>query len=130
VPADRFFQLAPQVQQTLAARVAANALDLARNGLPKAPFYLTGQAGGSTFSVHAEGERVILSRDGQGRQEIDLTPPTATPEAMPPPVCSQGRVGSDVILEEDLPPGVSPLDDGLRQIRQSLAAEPRPGGQS
>ena len=129
VPADRFFQLAPQVKETLAARVAANALELARNGLPKAPFYLTGQAGGSTFSVHAEGERVILSRDGQKRQEIDLTPPPAPPESMPQPVCSQGLVSSEALPEEDLPPGVSPLDDGLRRIQQSLESQPPTGGQ-
>jgi hypothetical protein len=44
VPADRFFGAAPEVKKTLQARVAANALELARHGLPKAPFYLTGQA--------------------------------------------------------------------------------------
>jgi hypothetical protein len=47
----------------LSARVAANALELARQCVPKAPFYLTGQAGGQPFSVHAEGERV---RCGEG----------------------------------------------------------------
>src|SRR5262249_20728085 len=36
VPADRFFGAAPEVLRTLKARVAANALELARNGLPKA----------------------------------------------------------------------------------------------
>src|SRR5262249_46546480 len=74
VPADRFFGAASEVKRTLAARVQANALELARQGMPKAPFYLTGQAGGRPFSVHAEGERVILTR-ADGRQEIDLTPP-------------------------------------------------------
>ena len=61
VPADRFFGAAPEVLRTLQARVAANALELARNGVPKTPFYLTGQVGGQPFSVHAEGERVILT---------------------------------------------------------------------
>jgi transposase InsO family protein len=122
VPADRFFQLAPQVKQTMATRVAANALELARNGLPKAPFYLTGQAGGKTFSVHAEGERVILSREGQTRQEVDLVPPTAPPETMPQPVCSQGLVASDGAgQEEPLPPGVSMLDEGMHRIMESVA---------
>src|SRR5262249_14737263 len=55
VPADRFFGSASEVRQTLQARVAANALELARQGTPKAPFYLTGQVGGQPFSVHAEG---------------------------------------------------------------------------
>ena len=121
VPADRFFQLAPQVKQTMLARVSANALELARNGLPKAPFYLTGQAGGKTFSVHAEGERVILSREGQVRQEVDLVTPAAPPETMPPPVCSQGQVASDGIgQEEPLPPGVSMLDEGMHRIVESM----------
>src|ERR1051325_4537104 len=43
VPADRFFGAAPEVLRTLRARVAANALELARQGVPKAPFSLTGQ---------------------------------------------------------------------------------------
>ena len=61
VPADRFFGAAPDVLRTLQARVAANALELARQGLPKAPFYLTGQVGGQPFGLHAEGDRVILT---------------------------------------------------------------------
>ena len=121
VPADRFFQLAPEVRKTMEARVCANALELARNGLPKAPFYLTGQAGGKTFSVHAEGERVILSRQGQASQEIDLVAPAAPPETMPPPVCSLGIVASDGIgAEQPLPPGVSMLDEGMHRIIESM----------
>jgi len=61
VPADRFFGAAPEVLKTMKARLAANALELARHGRPKNPFYLTGQVGGTPFSVHAEGERVILT---------------------------------------------------------------------
>src|SRR5438105_351941 len=74
VPADRFFGSAPEVLKTLKARIASNALDLAKNGLPKPPFYLTGQVAGQPFSLHAEGERVYLTKPGQ-RQEIDLVPP-------------------------------------------------------
>jgi len=122
VPADRFFQLAPEVRKTLEARVNVSALDLARNGLPKAPFYLTGQAGGRTFSVHAEGERVILSRQGQARHEIDLTAPSALPESMPKPACPQGVVASDGIGEEEPPPpGVSMLDEGMHRIIESFS---------
>jgi transposase InsO family protein len=123
VPADRFFRLAPEVRKTMEARVNTHALDLARKGLPKAPFYLTGQAGGKTFSVHAEGERVILSREGQVRQEIDLVAPAAPPQTMPPPACSQGVVASDGIgQEQPLPPGVSMLDEGMRRIVESVDA--------
>ena len=42
----------PEVLKTLKERVAANALELARHGVPKKPFYLTGQVDGKPFSVH------------------------------------------------------------------------------
>ena len=72
VPADRFFGAASEVLATLRKRVAANALELARNGVPKAPFYVTGRIGERAFSVHAEGERMILKREGEERTEVDL----------------------------------------------------------
>ena len=125
VPADRFFGAASEVRQTLAARVQANALELARHGLPKAAFYLTGQAGGQPFSVHAEGERVILTR-GDGRQEIDLVAPAAAAEAAPPalpePVCPQGvpTANADLGFEEPPAPGASPLDEGLTRLGEAF----------
>lgn len=122
VPADRFFGVASEVKRTLAARVHANALEMARHGLPKAPFYLTGQAGGRPFSVHAEGERVILTGAG-GRQEIDLTPPRTVEPApsLPNPVCPQGVVTSEGPGFEEPPgPGESPLDEGIERLRESL----------
>ena len=111
-PADRFFGAAAEVKQTLAARVAANALELARGGVPKAPFYLTGQAGGQPFSVHTEGERVILTNP-EGRQEIDLLPTRPTDDAkLPDPICPHGIVSSEGEGFEDPPlPGTSPLDE-------------------
>jgi transposase InsO family protein len=75
VPADRFFGAAPEVLRTLKERVAANACELARQGMAKPPFYMTGQVGGQSFSVHAEGERVILRRAGGTRQEVELVGP-------------------------------------------------------
>jgi hypothetical protein len=98
--------------------VAANALELARNGTPKKPFYLTGQVGGKAFSVHAEGERVILTRQEGQREEIDLNPQEAKPEpepevSLPSPVCPLGIVSGDLAEEgnEEPPaPGTSPLD--------------------
>jgi transposase InsO family protein len=125
VPADRFFGAALEVRRTLEARVQANALELARHGLPKAPFYLTGQAGGQPFSVHAEGERVILTR-GDGRQEIDLVPPPAaaeSPSSLPEPVCPQGvpTTHNEWGCEEPAAPGASPLDAGLARLGEALA---------
>jgi transposase InsO family protein len=91
VPADRFFGSAPEVLATLKARIAANALDLARNGIPKKPFYITGRVGDQPFSVHAEGERVILTR-ADGREEIELASPPAgvKPPELPAALCPDG----------------------------------------
>jgi transposase InsO family protein len=132
-PADRYFGASAEVKRTLAARVQANAYELARDGVPKAPFYLTGQAGGQPFSVHAEGERVILT-SADVRREIDLLPPAAA--AAPPaadlvPVCPQGVVSTDGPGFEDPPPaGTSPLDDGLVALRpmDPEGPAPREGG--
>jgi transposase InsO family protein len=136
VPADRFFGAASEVRRTLEARVAAHALELARHGLPKQPFYLTGQVGGKPFSVHAEGERVILTGAAGGRHEIDLVappaspsePPTAQPQAateLPSPVCPAGVVTSlaDEGLEQPPLPGTSPLDEGLARLRSALTED-------
>jgi hypothetical protein len=120
VPADRFFHAAPEVLSTLQQRVAANALELARHGVPKKPFYLTGQVEGQPFSVHQEGDRVILRQAGQDREEIELVPPpvpapAGSGEELPPPVCPQGVPAQYGALPEELPPGVSALDDYLAQ---------------
>jgi transposase InsO family protein len=136
VPADRFFGAASEVKKTLAARVQANALELARHGLPKAPFYLTGQAGGLPFSVHAEGERMILT-NADGRQEIDLLPPQPAPSepgasvgTLPEPVCPQGiaTAFADEGFEEPPAPGASPLDEGLAQLHEEFG--PAEGGEA
>jgi hypothetical protein len=47
VPADRYFGAAGEVKQALQARVAANALTLARHCVPRPPLYLTGQVCGN-----------------------------------------------------------------------------------
>jgi transposase InsO family protein len=126
VPADRFFGAASKVRQTLQARVAANALELAKNGLPKKPFYLTGQVAGQPFSVHAEGERVILTQ-ANSRQEIDLAPPRPAAQSrdeLPPVVCPAAVLSTRTAEgQEPTPaPASSPLDDGLPHLRQGLSS--------
>src|SRR4029077_4969650 len=113
VPADRYFGAAPEVLRTLKERVAGNALELARQGVPKAPFYLTGQVGGQPFSLHAEGERVILT-GAEGRKEVDLVPPAGPAATLPAPVCPEGRVDnacSEAACAEPGAPGTSALDE-------------------
>jgi hypothetical protein len=112
-PADRFFHAAPTVLATLKERVAANALELARHGVPRAPFYVTGQVAGQPFSVHAEGERVFLTRAGEPRQEVELVGPTAAAqqeEPLPEPLCPHGAPESRDSSAELVPPGVSWLE--------------------
>jgi transposase InsO family protein len=132
-PADRFFGAASEVKKTLQAQVAANALELARNGLPKKPFYLTGQVGGQPFSVHAEGERVIMTGTGGARQEVDLVPPPEKTQAdaeLPQPVCPAGVVTGmvDEGQEEPAAPGESPWDEGLERLRKFRRGGPGAAG--
>jgi hypothetical protein len=87
-------------------------LELSRHGVPKVPFYLTGNVAGKPFSVHAEGERVILTRP-DGREEISLTDPRlpelqasaasapAAPAPLPQPVSPVGLVSSEWVVSDD-----------------------------
>lgn len=121
VPADRFFEAAPEVKATLAARVAKNALELAKHGAPRKPFYLTGRVGDVGISLHAEGEKVVLTRDDGERETVDLRAPGrrtegADPTELPEPVAPTVSLTSLPGLaeeREELPPGASPLDGTL-----------------
>lgn len=128
VPADRFFGAAADVLRTLKERVAANAVELARHGAPKTPFYVTGQVAGKAFRVHAEGERVILTREGQPREEVELTSPggmSAKPDseagsALPAAVCPDGSPPGGVAEQGctgETAPGESPLDQAMEQLK-------------
>jgi transposase InsO family protein len=133
VPADRYFGAGSEVLDTLKKRVAANALELARHGVPKKPFYLTGQMGGKSFSVHAEGERVILKRQGEERQEVELVSPQheassepAPPQALPEPLCPNGSpipVSNEPSTPSVEAPGSSPLDQILPQLGEAFSDE-------
>jgi transposase InsO family protein len=133
VPADRFFGAAPEVLRTLKERVHANALEVARHGEPKAPFYVTGQVDGQSFSVHAEGQRLILRKEGETRQEIELAPAETSPasddqEACPPrcgePAATEG--GSE--KSDGLPTPVCPSGaPGDRPGEPACNAPPSPG---
>ena len=116
VPADRFFGAAPEIARSLKERVARNALELARQGAPRRPFYVTGQVGGQSFSVHAEGERVILKPGDGPRQEVELVRPPAVEPAvdpLPAAVSVQAQPAPTGLAEgNEVPPapGVSPVD--------------------
>ena len=136
VPADRFFSAAPEVLKTLKERVAANALELARHGVPKKPFYLTGQLDGKPFSVHREGDRVILRQADEPREEIDLVDPqpsagvaAGATESLPQPLCPDGSPTTLWQAWTATPlPGTSPMDAArrarCRQAAGCLRARP------
>jgi transposase InsO family protein len=121
VPADRFFSAAPEVLRALKARVEGNALELARNGVPKAPFYLAGNAGGQPFTLHAEGERMILKHGEGERQEIELLGPQKSAD-LPEPLCPRASLSAETEtspLDQAPLPGVSPIDDALSRLERS-----------
>jgi transposase InsO family protein len=109
VPADRYFAAAPQVRETLQARVAANAEDLARHGAPRKSFYLTGRVGDTDIALHSEGSRVVLTRSDGGRDEVDLEATgrrliADTEEtAMPEPVATTTTAPEPVEAEPEVP---------------------------
>ena len=134
VPADRYFEAAAEVKATLLARVASNAEELARNGVPRKPFYLTGRVGDRDISLHAEGEKVVLVEGGQ-REEVDLGAPgrraeTEAAPALPEPVAVTAVVTDATDLDEpaETPPapGTSPLDASLSTISRVMAPPSRP----
>jgi transposase InsO family protein len=135
VPADRFFEAAPEVKATLAARVAKDALELAKQGLPRKPFYLTGRVGDVGISLHAEGERVVLTREDGSRETVDLSAPGRRasepgPVDMPAPLAptaSPSAAPGSEDGEEEPAPGTSPLDDALRSLERGLG-DGRRGG--
>ena len=131
VPADRFFGAAPEVLKTLQERVATNALELARYGVPKEPFYLTGQVDGQPFSVHREGDRVVLQRGDQPSEEVELTGSEPASEstgaeessvgsALPRAVCPDGSpqaMRGEPASAPPLAPGESALDSvNLKEV--------------
>jgi hypothetical protein len=143
MPADCYFHAAPKVARLFKERVAGNALELARHGVPRPPFYVTGQVGGHNFSLHAEGKRVFLTHQGKSRQEVDLVPPEVSEQdiavrrldraAMPPAVCSDSSPRTtpeiDLPCESQLQPSGSPgtlVLDELTKVRQGCDA-PVPG---
>ncbi len=134
VPADRYFAAAPQVLATLRSRVEANAKELAQHGMPRKSFYLTGRVGDANISLHAEGERVVLTKSDGSREEVDLTAPgrradqPGVAQALPEPVSVEGRLPDHPASVEDGPvaPGASPLDQALCDLHRELAGDDEP----
>lgn len=124
VPADRYFASAPVVLQTLKERVAKNAAELARDGMPRKPFYLTGRIGDQSISLHAEGEKVVMMKGDGSREEVDLgatgTRQDHEPsvESLPVPLVPMGQPADHPATADDgePAPGTSPLDEILPRL--------------
>ena len=124
MPADRYFAAAPQVLATLKERVAKNAAELARDGMPRKPFYLTGRIGDQSLSLHAEGEKVVMMKGDGSREEVDLgatgTRQDHEPsvESLPVPLVPMRQPADHpATLDDNEPaPGTSPLDEILPDL--------------
>ena len=138
VPADRFYRAAPEVKDALRARVAKNAHELAKDGLPRKDFYLTGRVGDVGISLHAEGEQVVLTQEDGTREEVHLGATgrrgeEKTEQVFPVPLSVEAapapRPGS--ADEAELPPpGTSALDGALAAMRAALSEPPLEEGAS
>jgi transposase InsO family protein len=71
-PADRFFEIASQLRQTIEAGIKENLLEMALRGEPKAPFYMVGRMEGQSVILRAEKGKLKLSIDN-GNQNQELT---------------------------------------------------------
>jgi transposase InsO family protein len=65
-PADRFFEIATELRQTIEKGLAENALELALRGRPVDPFYMVGRMGGQSVVIRAEKGKVRMLVDGEG----------------------------------------------------------------
>jgi transposase InsO family protein len=86
-PADRYFEIATQLRQTIEAGIKDNLLEMALRGEPKAPFYMVGRMEGQSVILRAEKGKLKLSiEDGKQNQELsyDLKQPQGADQTQPP----------------------------------------------
>lgn len=68
-PADRYYGLESEQRRVMAAGIAENVQQLARQGQPRKPFVMIGQMGGQTVTVEAHQGKVQMRVDGQEKDE-------------------------------------------------------------
>ena len=94
-PADRFFEIAHELKQTIEKGLEENALELALRGRPVDPFYMVGRMGGQSVVIRAEKGKVRMLVDGEGgasqkelvydaRKEIDHEHEQTNPSGLRP----------------------------------------------
>lgn len=120
-PADRFFEIASQLRQTIEAGIKENLLEMALRGEPKAPFYMVGRMEGQSVILRAEKGKLKLSIDnGNENKELvyDLKQPQSQTSANPisqllgPGESPGGSGGVDRTLQSSrsVPADENPLD--------------------
>ena len=107
VPADKFFEAAPEVRKALAEQVSENARELAIHGEPRKELYLTGKMGDRPISLHSEGTKVVLTDSDGGREELDLS--------------AGGRRAEPTEERAEDAPGTSALDGVLEELASAEA---------
>ena len=121
-PADRYFEIATQLRQTIEAGIKENLLEMALRGEPKAPFYMVGRMEGQSVILRAEKGKLKLSiDDGNKNQELtyDLKQSEAQgQQASAAQLHGAGKSGSDPARMDgtmhrlgDLPGVQDQLDD-------------------
>ena len=125
-PADRYFEIATQLRQTIEAGIKENLLEMALRGEPKAPFYMVGRMEGQSVILRAEKGKLKLSIDnGNENKELtyDLKQSQAQAQSPGPAHLLGGAEGSSSVECVDravqssgsLPPAQSQLAD-LRPV--------------
>lgn len=126
VPADRYFNAAPEVRASLQTRVDKNALELSQHGVPRKTVYITGKVGDVGIALHSEGDKVIYTDEHGTREEVNLAAPGRRAEqgdaaSLPLPVAVEGRPKdhpADLAPPQSVP-GTSPLDALLPHLRKA-----------
>lgn len=84
-PADRYFEIATQLRQTIEAGIKENLLEMALRGEPKAPFYMVGRMEGQSVILRAEKGKLKLELSDASHQttqaltyELNQSKATAT----------------------------------------------------
>jgi transposase InsO family protein len=122
-PAERYFGVSNEVLKTLKVRVQANALEIARNGIPKKSFYLAGQVDGEPFSLHAQGGKFYMKKGGGEKQEVDLEGEQVEAEDAPEAICPDGSPPVDPVTDHAPIPGDTQLSDGLSNLTSALGED-------
>jgi hypothetical protein len=83
---------------------------------------------GKPFSVHAEGQRLILRREDGQREEVTLSDPPTPPveDKLPDPVCPHGAPQlppGEPAQSPPPPPGQSSLDEPIATDREQEEPE-------